>query len=292
MSKINTPVNSIVSNRKVSDNDSSEIVDNYIDELCSNPEFLCKNIEMCGKNTSIYTNAENIKQICNDIKEANTCENDIKECVVLATNSFDDSQKFVSTSFVNIIVPIKNALDKNGNQKFLRLPPLSGSKKKNSNEICNVCACMNRFARSPGSGVNDYTSPGQNQCVYPDSFEYYYYPLYIQDISTKVKDAPPITIGKYTVINSNIIFANTEDDLTATNLYDILIGNGIDQNLTINFINTINGNDKQISKEIQLYILDKKQRIVLAQKQIKNYNNLIVFFTTFIIFLIIILILK
>ena len=289
---MSTPVNSIVSNRKISDNDSSEIVDNYIDELCSNPEFLCKNIEMCGKNTSIYTNAENIKEICNDIKEANTCENDIKECVVLATNSFDDSQKFVSTSFVNIIVPIKNALDKDGNQKFLRLPPLSGSKKKNSNEICNVCACMNRFARSPGSGVNDYTSPGQNQCVYPDDFEYYYYPLYIQDISGKVKDAPPITIGKYTIINSNIIFANTEDDLTVTNLYDILIGNGIDQNLTINFINTINGNDKQIGKEIQLYILDKKQRIILGQKQIKNYNNLIVFFTTFIIFLIIILILK
>jgi hypothetical protein len=193
---------------------------------------------------------------------------------------------------VNIIVPIKNAIDKDGNQKFLRLPPLSGSKKKNSNEICNVCACMNRFARSPGSGINDYTSPGQNQCVYPDSFEYYYYPLYIQDISSKVKDAPPITVGKYTVINSNIIFANTEDDLTVTNLYDILIGNGIDKNLTINFINTLNGGDKQINKELQLYIIDKNQRILLGKKQIKKYNNLIVFFTTFIIFLIIILIIK
>jgi len=290
---MSTPAgNTIVSNRKLSDNDSSEIVDNYIDELCSNPEFLCKNIEMCGKNTSIYTNAENIKEICKDIKEANVCENDIKECVVLATNSFDDSQKFVSTSFVNIIVPIPNAVDKNGNQKFLRLPPLSGSKKKNSNEVCNVCACMNRFARSPGSGVNDYTSPGQNQCVYPESFEYYYYPLYIQDISSKVKDAPPITVGKYTVINSNIIFANTEDDLTVTNLYDILIGNGIDQNLTINFINIINGNDKQISKEIQLYIIQKNQKILSGQKQIKSYNNFIVFFTTFIIFLIIILVIK
>jgi hypothetical protein len=284
--------NLVVSNRKFIDNDTSEIVDKYIDEICSNPEFLCTNIELCGNNTSIYANVENVRNICDNIKEANICENDVKECIVLAENTFDESQKYVSTSFVNIIIPIKNGLDDEGNQKFIRLPPLSGSKKKNSNEVCNVCACMDRFARSPGSGFNDYTSPGQNACVYGDDFEYYYYPLYVEEIRNKLKNAPIITIGgKYKIINSNIIHVNTEDDLSSCNLYNLLIKNGISKNVILNFINNIlYKDDKQASKELNLCLLNKEDEQKLKYLENKSFKKMSFFYIVFIAFLIIMLI--
>jgi len=288
-----TPQNNIVaSNRKFIDNDTSEIVDKYIDEICSNPEFLCNNIELCGNNTSIYANVKNVQTICNNIKEASICENDIKECIVLAENTFDESQKYVSTSFVNVIIPIKNSFDDQGNQKFIRLPPLSASKKKNSTEICKICACMDRFARSPGSGFNDYTSPGQNQCVYADGFEYYYYPLYIEEIRNKLKDTPLVTIGgKYKIINRNIISINTENDLSSCNLYNILIKNGISKNITLNFINNIlYKNDKQSSKDLNLCLLNKSDDIKLKLLENKTFKNLSFFYLIFIAFLIIVLI--
>jgi len=282
----------IVSNRKFTDNDTSEIVDKYIDEICSDPEFLCKNVELCGNNTSIYTNVKNVQDICKEIKEANVCDNDIKECIVLANNSFDQTQKYVSTSFINIIIPIPNAIDKDGNQKFLRLPPLSGSKKPNSPEVCNVCACMDRFARSPGSGFNDYTSPGQNACVYADDFEYYYYPLYVQKIRDNLKNAPPVIIGgKYNVVNSNIIYANTEDDLTISNLYTNLIKNGISENLTKKFIlDVLYKNNKQSIKELNVYLLNKEDNKKLVNSQLNSYKNINFFYILFIIVLIILLI--
>ena len=132
---MNTPeLSKIISNRKFIDIDTYDSVDNYINEICSNPEFLCQSDEhkkVCGENASFYTGLENVKNICEDIKQANVCENDIKECVVLANDPLDN--KYVSTSFSNIIIPIKNAFDADGNQKFIRLPALSTSKKKNSN---------------------------------------------------------------------------------------------------------------------------------------------------------------
>ena len=288
----NSPTSSIITNQKIIDNDNSVIVDKYIDEICSDPNFLCNNVELCGKNTSIYTNVQNVQNICKNIKEANVCENDVKECIVLSNNTFDETQKYVSTSFINIIIPIINAKDDKGNQKFIRLPSLSGSKKQNSNEICNVCACMDRFARSPGSGFNDYTSPGQNQCVYADDFEYYYYPLYIENIRNKLKDVPPVILSnKYTIINSNIIHINTGDDLNSSNLYDILIKNGISQYVTLNFINNVlYKNNKNSSKELSLYILTKQDNQKLINSQTKSNNKLNFFYIIFIVFLIIMLI--
>jgi len=249
----------IVSNRTMIDNDTFEIVDKYIDQICENPDFLCENMELCGNNTSIYANVKNVETICNDMKQANICDIDIKECIVLANNSFDESQKFVSTSFINIIIPIPKAIDENGNQKFIRLPSLSGSKKPDSLEICNVCACMDRFARSPGSGFNDYTSPGQNECVYSDDFEYYYYPLQIEKIrdSNKLIDPPPVIVGskKYNVVNKNIITIKTEDDLSIINLYNILTNAGISDFLTKNFIlNVLYKGNKQSAKELNIYL--------------------------------------
>lgn len=255
--------NSIISNRKFIDIDTLESVDKYIDEICSDPNFLCKNDEhksMCGANTSIYSNRENVETICENIKQANICENDIKECIVSAENTFENSQMYVSTSFLNIIIPIPDAYDNDGNIKFIRLPALAASRKKDSNEICSVCACMDRFARSPGSGFNDYTSPGQNRCVYGEKFEYYYYPLYVEQIRNKLTNAPKVTLGgKYDVINKNIIHINTEDKLTSPNLYNTLVKNGISEGIAKKFIvNVLYKTDKQSIKDLELYLLNKK----------------------------------
>ena len=241
------------------DNDTIEQIDRYIDDICSDPVFLCRNKNLCGTSTSIYANVENVNTICKDLEKANECENDFQECVVQASNLFETSQKYISTSFMNIIVPIPNALDIDGNQKFLRLPALSSSKKPKSQETCSVCACMNRFATSPGAGENSYTSPGQKQCTYSDTFEYYYYPVYIEEINNKLKDAPTIKLGKYNLINSNIIYTNSEEDLGSVNLYKILIKNGITTKLAINFIsNVLYKNNSTISNELQLYIVNNK----------------------------------
>jgi hypothetical protein len=241
------------------DNDTIEQIDKYIDDICSDPVFLCRNKNLCGTSTSIYTNVENVNNICSDLEKANECDNDFQECVVQASSLFEDTPKYISTSFMNIIIPIPNVLDSDGNQKFLRLPSLSSSKKTNSQETCSVCACMNRFATSPGAGDNSYTSPGQKQCTYLDTFEYYYYPVYIEEINSKLKDAPVITIGKYKIINSNIIYTNSEQDLKSVNLYKILTKNGISTKLAINFIsNVLYKNNLTISNELQLYIVNNK----------------------------------
>jgi hypothetical protein len=253
-----------VTNRKFIDIDTLQSVDNYIDEICSDPDFLCRNEqhkEMCGKNTTIYASIDNVNNICENIKQANICENDIKECVVLADNTLEGSQKFVSTSFSNIIIPIPKAFDKDGNEKFIRLPSLSSTRKKNSNEICSVCACMDRFARSPGSGFNDYTSPRQNKCVFGDKFQYYYYPVYIQQIRDKIKDSPPVVLGGKKVVNTNIIHISTDNDLLITKLYEILIENGISETITYEFLtNVLYGDNEQSLKELKAYLINKKKK--------------------------------
>jgi hypothetical protein len=159
---------------------------------------------------------------------------------------------------VNVIVPIPNALDSNGNTKFIRLPALSGSKKPKSMETCSICQCMNRFATSPGGGLNDNTAPGQNQCVFID-FEYYYYPVAIENLNRKIKNTPPIILGKYLIVNSNIIPILTEEDLSPINLYKILIKNGIPDGIALKFITKTlyKGNDN-IVKELQLFLMNKK----------------------------------
>jgi hypothetical protein len=266
----------IISNRTLSHNDTAEQVDRYIDSICSDPKFLCENKELCGKNTTIYSNVENVNTICDNIKTANDCENNFKECVVLANNNFDASNKYVSTSFSNIIIPIPNAIDSEGNNKFLRLPPLSGTKKENSIEICNICNCMNRFATAPGSGnINTNTSPGQNTCVYNEHFEYFYYPVAIEHINDKLHNPPEVKVGKYRVINSNIIPTITEENLSVSNLYDLLLKNDIQELFIVNFIsNVLYPQDQTKKKELEIYRLSKKSNIKEKNAQNAFYSNI------------------
>jgi len=270
-------MNQAVTNRKFIDIDTLETVDDYIDEICADPEFLCRNDqhrEMCANNTSIYASLDNVNNICENIKQSNVCENDITECVVLANNSFENSQKFVSTSFSNIIIPIPKAFDRDGNQKFIRLPSLSSTSKKNSNEICSVCACMDRFARSPGSGFNDYTSPGQNKCVFGENFEYYYYPIYVQQIRDRVKDSPPVVVGGKIVINTNIIHVSTENDLLITKLYEILVKNGISEQVSNDFLTKVLYRDSpQSLKDFKVYLLDKKKKMASTQNNKSSFGS-------------------
>jgi hypothetical protein len=228
-------------NTRFIQNQTIEQINKYIDDICADPVFLCSNIEYCGTKTSIYSGIDNVKQICNDITKANQCENDIQQCVVLAENLFESSQKYIATSFENIIIPIPKVIDNDGNNIFIRLPELKPSKKANSQEICSVCACMNRFAISPGTGKNAdaSTSPGQNECIYPDKFEYYYYPTYIKEVNSKIKNPPAIILNSYRILDSNIIELKSENDLQANNLYNILLSAGISNSLVKQFITNI-----------------------------------------------------
>jgi len=276
-------------------NDTSEQVGRYIDEICSDPNFLCSNRQMCATDTTIYTGIDNINKICSNIEKSNKCENEFAECMVSTENLFDEARNVVKTSFVNIIIPITGAFDNEGNQKFLRLPPLSGSKKPKSTDICNICACMNRFSTSPGSGgainENSYTSPGQNICIYPAFIEHYYYPISIQNINTKLKNAPNVKIGKYNVVNSNIIHARSEEELLVPNLYDVLIKNGITPEISSSFIlDKLYKNDQTKAKELKLHISGKnKENKTLVNNGI-FYEN-ITFFYVLLVLLIISLIL-
>ena len=285
-------MSNIITNRKLVDDDTHELIDKYIDDICAEPEFLCQNRELCGTSTSIYTSIENVNNVCKNIKQANVCENDIKECIVLAKNQFDGSEKLITTSFVNIIIPIPNTLDSHGNNYFLRLPPLSGSMKKNSSEICHICACMDRFAKSPGGNDKSNTSPGQDECIYPDKFEYFYYPLYIENINRKLKTAPVIKLGKYKIINDNIIYANSQEDLVISNLYTILRNNGVTEANTLHFLlNVLYRNDQERAKELKLFLEFKKEKASLYTERTRAYHDstsfyvILIAFVAFIIFI-------
>ena len=80
-------------NRSFIDIDNSEQVDKYIDEICSDPIFLCDNKELCGKKTTIYSSIQNVEEICKDISETNVCENDFKECESIIKNLNEISLK-------------------------------------------------------------------------------------------------------------------------------------------------------------------------------------------------------
>ena len=196
----------------------------------------------------------------------------------------DNSEEYISTSFVNIIIPIENEVDNLGNQKFLRLPALSSSNSPNSKDICDICDCMSRFSSSPGAGNNKNTSPGQNQCIYPSTFDFYYYPISIENINNIIPKTPPVILGKYTIVNSNIIYASSEEALTVGNLYDLLVKNGVSQINIINFINKLYKNSK--TKELNLYINNKN---LVSQNNKKNfYENITFYYVVFVFFVILI----
>jgi hypothetical protein len=277
--------------RRYLDQETTEIVDDYVNSLCANDSFLCSNRELCSQNSSYFGGLENINKICEDIKKSKICPLDVNVCQVRADNGITNTKKYVNTTFMNIIIPIPSAVDVNGNQKFLRLPPLSGSKIPGSTAICNSCACYERFAVAPGTNSGEeskYTSPGQGQCVYPEEFEYYYYPLDIENIDNTLK--MDMVVGKYTVIPENIIYANNNEDLLIENLYDILVRNGIGSQIAFNFITRkLWPND--IDKEVQLkvHIKNKTGAVKIENEKIKFTNDLITFYVIFIIFVIIII---
>jgi hypothetical protein len=144
-------------------------------------------------------------------------------------------------SFLNIIVPIKNAVDEYGNQKFIGLPPLSSKNPEEEEIFCNLCSCPcnDRFDKSPGERDTDYTSPGKDQRIFGDNFEYFYYPIEIEYINNKLVDQPDIYVGNYKVLSKNIIYSNNSEDLSLSNIYNILLDNGIDKTVAYNFINNI-----------------------------------------------------
>ena len=156
-------------------------------------------------------------------------------------------------------------------------------------ETCSICACMNRFATSPGGGANEYTSPGQNQCVYID-FEYYYYPLDIENIDSTLKNEPDIILGTYRVLPGNIIYANNNEDLGVENLYDILLENGITSNTAYDFITRkLWPNDTSKELQLKLRIKNKQGMLKMESENLKFKNHMVTFYIIFIVFIILIL---
>jgi len=272
-------------------NDNYEEVNAYVNEMCTqNSGFLCNNKELCGTSPQ-YGSAEAVQQICENMEKGKQCDTNFKECVVSVENLFDDTHVSVKTSFVNIILPIKDAFDDAGNQKFLRLPPLSGTPNPKSKDICNICKCMSRFSTSPGAGAvlneKSNTGPGQNTCIYPDFIEHYYYPLSIENVTTKIPGTPPIKLGKYTIVNSNIIYAHSEEDLLVQNLYDLLIKNDIPERMTKSFITeTLYQKDTDKSRQLELHINTKLKKRHGLRKKGLFYQNISFFYMILILFIV------
>ena len=279
--------------RKYVDQESTEIVNDYINSLCADQNFLCSNRKICSESSTYFGNLSNIDKICNEIKKSNKCTDDIDICVVKADNLLTTSKKDVNTTFMNIIVPITGASDKYGNQMFLRLPPLSGSKIPGEDNLCNSCACFERFSVAPGTSAgidSQYTAPGQGECIFNSNFEYYYYPLDVENITRALNNKSGIMIGNYKVLPDNIIYANNSEDLTVNNLYDILITNGINNNIAFNFITKKlwpNNIDKEL--ELKLHIKNKKGLLQLESNKQEFKNDLITFYVIFIAFIILII---
>ncbi len=223
-----------MSTKRRNEIEESQVVDKYIDSLCEDSSFLCQHRDLCVK-SSLYTGMDNINTICTDIVKSNECENQIGECLVQVVNTFDETPKTISTPFRNIIIPIPNALDEHGNNKFIRLPKLDSSHKLKSIDTCNVCACLNRFAGTPGAADTlGYTSPGQDTCKFSDKFENIYYPVYIEDLNKQLKNF--VDVGKYKIHPENVINIHDEKNLEASKLFEIISANGVSKPITRDFI--------------------------------------------------------
>jgi hypothetical protein len=282
------------SSRRYVDQDTTAILDGYIDELCADQDFLCSNKKLCADNSSRFGTLQNINTTCENIKQAKKCPGiDVDVCLVRADNFITKTQKYANTTFMNIIVPISGAVDNSGNQKFLRLPPLSGSKIPGGTDLCNSCACFERFAVAPGTGAgldSQYTAPGQGECVFPPEFEYYYYPLDIENINNTLKDEPEIFLGNYKVLPENIIYANNNQDLVVENLYDILLRYGISSNTAYNFITRkLWPNDTSKEIQLKLHIKNKQGMLKMEHDNKKFSNDIVSFYVIFIVFIILII---
>lgn len=279
-------------------NESREQIKRYIDSICADTTYLCKNKEnkeLCATNSIHYSSLDAVNKTCDDVEKGKECESNFDECKVTTKNFFDEDGNDITTSFVNIIIPIPSAFDKDANQKFLRLPPLSSSKKPKSRDLCNVCACMNRFSTSPGAsasvGINSYTSPGQDICIYPDFIEHYYYPVSIEQLNNKIS-TQSVKINKLNVLNKNIISAYSEDDLHVTNLYDLLIQNDIPPQITTDFIlKVLYKNDDSKQKELELHLISKQKNNFNNIKNGAFYKNMSFFYGVTVSFIFLILIL-
>lgn len=231
-------------------NDTNVSIKEYINEMCEKPDFLCNNSEYCATHSTLFDNKNYIDQQCKEQRANAGCERNFESCLISVFNKFTDPYTHISTTFKNIIIPIKDAKDHDGFQMFIRLPDLKSAKKENSLEPCNICACVSRFAQAGGGGKGDpsvtgYTSPGQDTCEFID-FDYFYYPLEFEDKSfTLLKNKPSVILPsdsgvKYEILNKNIIQFNSSDDLEASKLKDILVNqNGISDYIVNNFISQV-----------------------------------------------------
>jgi len=278
--------------RKFVDQDTSVVIDKYFNKSCTEDlDFLCTNRKLCSENTSTLGSLSDINKMCLEIKDLNKCKDDIDVCTVSANNLITDDPKVVNTSFLNIIIPIPTAFDDDANQKFLRLPPLSSSKEPGTKNLCNSCACFERFGMSVGSSGPDakYTAEGQKECIF-ENFEYYYYPLEMENVTNTLNNQLGIYLGGSLVLPKNIIFANNNEDLEVGNLYDILVNKGISAKTAFNFITQKlwkNNTEKEL--QLKMHIRDKKEHEILDGEKLKFSKDMISFYVIFIVFLILVI---
>ena len=276
--------------RTFKDTATTSVVSEYLNDLCGNPDFLCDNRDLCSKNSLYYGNIENIDKICVDMKKALICPNNVDTCLISIKSEIPGTDSNVVTTFMNIIIPIPNSYDTEGNKKFIRLPPLSGSISVGSDDICSSCACVDRFAKSPGSGNTEYTAPGQDTCVYSNNFSSYYYPLDLENIRNKLQDSPAIYINGDKIVNSNIIYTNNNEDIKPDRLYDILYENNINHKAAYNFItNVLYKNNTEYEKILNLHITEKKKLNIDESTTDLFVKNIVSFYIIFITFIILIL---
>jgi len=260
-------------------NDTAEAKNQYLADLCNDADYLCSNKQVCVEAPK-YTSMSDIDKECATIAKDKICQSDIKECLVQTSSDFNSS--IISTSFVNILLPIKNEIDKNGNQKFLRLPALSPSMSPKQDEICNICSCVSRFAMS---GTSPTTAPGQNMCEFPSSntIETVYYPVDLENMNKKSNFDNPVKVGKYNIISTNIIYASSEEELEICNLYNLLIKNDIMEYNAVEFIKKLYKSDLTVTKQIETCI---RQNTLKNKGNGAFYQNISFFYITFAIFLV------
>lgn len=275
----------------VVDLDTRQFINEYIEDFCQNPEYFCNNSEICKNSGSVNYTQDDIHRICTSYSDGKKCKDDIQSCTVSVKNLIlGEVNDTITSSFNNILIPIPSSSDPYGNPKFIRLPPLSASKSKDLQDICNSCACIDSFAIEPGPTRGGYTAPGQDMCIFPTGFEYIYYPIDLQNVNKKLGKTS-IQIGKYNVVDDNIIEIPSTVSLEPGLLYDILVEKGIPLETAYNFIiSTLHKNALEKTKNLILHIKNKNQGKILKNKTNTFYKNMTMYYIIFIVFVILIII--